>query len=149
MSDVGEDTNTAAGAVLVTVAQVHGLLRRFQDLPGIGQLFLFAFQPVDFAVLQRELFKLLDLVGQQLATGGLLVPGRSQFVQFVASPQPVRGQLFELPGGTALAREIVEQASLGFLAEQGLVRVLAVDIDQQLAQLGAVLQGCCLAQFFG
>ncbi|MCY1358074.1 hypothetical protein D9M69_445910 [compost metagenome] len=66
--------------------------------------------------------------------GALLVTGAGNAFQFLAGLSPaLRGEL-HLAGEFAGAGEFVQQAAVGVRLEQGLVLMLAVDVDQQLAQ---------------
>ena len=58
----------------------------------------------------------------------------------MALAQPFRGALFHRAREVAVTGVGVQQGALGRLAQQRLVRVLAVDVDEQGAQCRAVLQ---------
>ena len=61
--------------------------------------------------------------------------------QLALAAQPVGGGLLHPAGKCLLAGKGVQHRALDGFAQQRLVSVLAVDVDQQFAELGAVLQG--------
>ena len=66
--------------------------------------------------------------------GALFVAGVGEAFQFLACLAPALGGQLNLPGKIGGAGVLIEQATVGIGFQQGLVFVLAVDIDQQFAQ---------------
>lgn len=108
---------------------------------GVGQVLVFLFQLFQFVFAEGEVFQFFELVAEQLVARALLVAGVGQALQLLAGLAPALGSELYLAGEVGRASVLVEQAAVGVGLEQGLVLMLAVDIDQQLAQGLEVAEG--------
>lgn len=73
--------------------------------------------------------------------GALFVAGVGEAVQFLPGLAPALGGQLDLAGQVGSAGVFIEQATMGVGLEQGLVFMLAVDVDQQFAEGLEVTQG--------
>ena len=113
-------------------AQVEHLAAGAEQLLGVAQGLVLLFQLFQFVVAQGH-FQPFQLVAEQLMTGALLVAG-GQALQFLAGLAPALGGQLHLARQFLAAGVLVEQAAVVSGFEQRLVLVLAVDVDQQLAE---------------
>ena len=98
-------------------------------------------QVLQLVFAQAQVVQFFELVAEQLVTGPLFVAGIGQALQFEPRLVPALGRHLHLPGQVDGPGVFVEQAPMGIGLEQGLVLVLAVDVDQQLAQGLEVAEG--------
>ncbi|MCY1313271.1 hypothetical protein D9M70_637770 [compost metagenome] len=91
---------------------------------------MFLLQLLQFAFAEAEVFQFFELIAQQLMAGALLITGVGQAFQFLARLAPALGGELNLAGKVGGAGVLVEQAAVSVGLEQGLVFVLAVDINQ-------------------
>ncbi len=102
---------------------------------------MFLFQLFQLGFAQAQAFELFELIAEQLVASALLVAGVGESLQLLARLSPaLRGKLY-LSGQIGGACVFVEQAAMGVGFQQGLVFMLAMDIDQQLAQGFQVAKG--------
>ncbi len=124
-----------AGAFVAVVKRGDRLLaepyQRFRVAQAL--LLLFQFRQLPFA--ERQGVQLLELKAQQFLPFGLLAGAGQCLVVSAAGllpGAPVVAHLLRLGAGLG---EVVQQLAVGFLAQQRLVLMLAVDADQHLAEL--------------
>ena len=123
------------------LAQLQRLVGGLQDVLGIGQQLEFLLLCGELARAQVEFVQFIHLVGQQLGPRGLLVAGAGEQFQLALAAQPVRGNLLDFQRQWQVVGIGVQQLALHRLAQQRLMFVLAVDVDQQGTEFGAILQG--------
>ena len=95
---------------------------------------MFLLQLFQFVFSQRECLQLFKLIAEQLMARALFVAGVGQVLKLLFGLAPALCRQLHLAGQVGGTGELVEQATMGIGLEQRLVFVLAVDIDQQLAQ---------------
>ncbi len=128
----GECRQYVAGVALT--AQIQDLAAGAEQGFGIAQRLVLLFQLLQFMLAQRQIFQLFQLIAEQLMASALLVALAGDTLKFIARLLPaLRGEL-HLARQLLAAGVLVEQAAVGVGLEQRLVFVLAVDIDDQLAQ---------------
>ena len=89
---------------------------------------------VELILAKGQVFQFFELIAQQLMPGALFVTAAAQTLERLPRLAPsLRGQL-HLSGQFLAAAVFVEQATMGIGLEEGLVFVLAVDIDQAFAE---------------
>src|SRR5690625_356928 len=131
----------AEGVDLALLAQPQGSLTRLEEGLAAGQLALFGFQQGQLLGAGLEGVQLLHLVAQQLLPrlqlALVLLQGLDalgQLAVFARQPGAVPDRLLGPGHG-------IQQAGLVVALQQGLLAVLAVDVDQQAAQLAKILKG--------
>ncbi|MNN55347.1 hypothetical protein D3C81_1702190 [compost metagenome] len=101
---------------------------------GVGQVFVFLLQLLQLVITEAEVFQLFKLIAEQLMACALFVARIGEALQLLASLAPALGGELNLAGQVGSAGVLVQQAAVSIGFQQGLVFMLAVDIDQQLAQ---------------
>ena len=101
---------------------------------GIAQGLVFLLQLLQLVVAEGEVFQLLQLIAEQLMAGALFIAAAGKAFQLAAGLFPALGCQLHLTGQITGAGIFIEQPAVGVGFEQGLVFVLAVNVDQQLAK---------------
>ena len=130
----GDLQQAGDGGVVVLIEQIDAATALLHQLGAVGQALVLLFYFLKFAGLQGKLVEFLHLIFEQLATGlALLLLGleASQLVLQLAPALIVFAHLAKEQGMTGVT---VEQGKLIVGAQQQLVGVLAVHVNQQLAQ---------------
>ncbi|MNH02020.1 hypothetical protein D3C79_612480 [compost metagenome] len=101
---------------------------------GAGQVLVFLLQLLQFVLAQAEVVQFFQLVAEQLVAGALLVARVGQALQLQAGLVPALGCKLYLAGQVDGTGILVKQAAVGVGLEQRLVLMLAVNVNQQLAE---------------
>ncbi|MCY1358144.1 hypothetical protein D9M69_446680 [compost metagenome] len=136
-------------ASIALAAEVDHLAAGGQQAFGVGQVLVFLFELLQLVLAEGQVLQFVQLVAEQLVAGALLVAGAGEAFQLLAGLPPALCRELDLAGEFAGTGEFVQQATMGVCLEQGLVLVLAVDIDQQLAQGLEVALGAGAAIYIG
>ena len=107
----------------------------FQQLVGVGQSSLFAFQFRHFALRQIQRHQLPQVIAQDVQPGVALAAGLPQRAQVLSQLAPIAVTFRQFRHEGLIAGVVVQQLPLGLAPQQRLVFMLAVDVHQQLAQL--------------
>lgn len=100
----------------------------------VGEVLVLLLQLLQLALAKRKVFQLFELVAEQLVAGALLVAAVAQSLQCLAGLPPALCSKLYLARQFLAAAELIEQASMGVRLQQRLMLVLAVNIDEKLAQ---------------
>ena len=132
----GAQTLQAAGqcrqhvAGIALAAQLHDLAAGAEQLLSIGQVLVFALELLQFVLAQRQVLQLFQLVAEQLVACALFVATVAQAFQGLSRLPPALGGQLDLSRQLLVAAVLIEQAPMGVGLQQGLMLVLAVDIDK-------------------
>ncbi len=121
-------------AGIAFAAQLEYLTTGTEQRFGIAQGLVFALQFVQFVFAQGQVFQFFQLVAEQLVAGALLITLAGNALQVVACLLPALCSQLHLARQLLAAGVLVEQAAVGVALEQRLVFMLAVDVDDQLAE---------------
>ncbi|MNJ19966.1 hypothetical protein D3C77_142920 [compost metagenome] len=129
------------GGLLVVIEQVEAIAALLHQLGAVGEALVLLFDGLKLPGLQGELIQLLHLILDELATGLPLLLLGLEAVELVLQLAPqliVLAHLIEQQVVTGIA---IQQGELIVGFEQQLMRVLAVNVDQQLTQALELHQG--------
>jgi hypothetical protein len=126
--------------------RIQGFLRSFDQAGRMRQAAVLVDDLDPFAVLHRQLVQFADLPFEALAFQHHVLGIGLEFLALARQRLPglvAAGDMPHLFDGARIAHGdlVVQQGALGIALHQRLVRVLAVDVDQQLAQFAQLAGG--------
>lgn len=91
---------------------------------------MFLLKLFEFGFAKPQAFQFFKLIAEQLMASALLVAGIGESLQLLAGLAPALGGELYLAGEVGSAGIFIEQSTVRVGFQQGLVFMLAVDIDQ-------------------
>ena len=122
------------GRLFVLAQPAQQALAGVQQLAGVGQLPLLAFQVRDFALRQIQRRQFPQVIAQNIEPGVAFGGGLPQVAQLPPQPTPGLILLDQFCDQRLVAGVVVQQLPLGLAPQQGLMLVLAVNIHQPFTQ---------------